>query len=176
MKLFQTLFVAAGIAVLAGGGVLAQSKVLATVNGVEITEQDLTFARAEIVEQIASIPAAQRRSNLLLYIIENQLLAGASESEKLTEGPDVKALMKYYRRRAMHDLYFERKVRNAVSEDEARKVYDKEVAKIKPQTEVRARHILVKTQAEAADDLRGVKAFLRHCHEKGFVTCMEGGA
>ena len=151
VKLLQILFTAGGIAMLAGGGALAQSKVLATVNGVEITEQDLAFARSEIGEQIANISAAQRRSNLLLYIIENQILATASQTEKLDEGPDAEALIKYYRRRAMHDLYYERKIRAAVSEDAARKFYDAEVAKIKPQTEVRARHILVKTEAEALD-------------------------
>ncbi|MCH8240901.1 MAG: peptidylprolyl isomerase [Proteobacteria bacterium] len=152
MKLFQTMFVAAGFALLAGGGgALAQSTVLATVNGVEITEQDIAFARAEIGEQIASMPAGQRRSNLLLYIIENQILATASQSEMLNEGPDVEALMKYYRRRAMHDLYYQRKIRDAVSEAEARALYDAQVAKIIPRTEVRARHILVKTEAEALE-------------------------
>ena len=152
VKLFQTMFVAAGFALLAGGGgALAQSTVLATVNGVEITEQDIAFARAEIGEQIASMPAGQRRSNLLLYIIENQILATASQSEMLNEGPDVEALMKYYRRRAMHDLYYQRKIRDAVSEPEARALYDAQVAKIIPKTEVRARHILVKTEAEALE-------------------------
>ena len=151
VKLFRTMFVAAGFALLAGGGALAQSTVLATVNGVEITEQDLAFARAEIGEQIASMPAGQRRSNLLLYIIENQILATASQSEMLNEGPDVEALMKYYRRRAMHDLYYQRKIRDAVSEPEARALYDAQVAKSIPRTEVRARHILVKTEAEALE-------------------------
>lgn len=151
VKLFRTMFVAAGFALLAGGGALAQSTVLATVNGVEITEQDLAFARAEIGEQIASMPAGQRRSNLLLYIIENQILATASQSEMLNEGPDVDALMKYYRRRAMHDLYYQRKIRDAVSEAEARALYDAQVAKSIPRTEVRARHILVKTEAEALE-------------------------
>ena len=152
VKLFRTMFVAAGFALLAGGGgALAQNTVLATVNGVEITEQDLAFARAEIGEQIASMPAGQRRSNLLLYIIENQILATASQSEMLNEGPDVDALMKYYRRRAMHDLYYQRKIRDAVSEAEARALYDAQVAKIIPRTEVRARHILVKTEAEALE-------------------------
>ena len=146
------MFVAAGLALLAGGGgALAPNTVLATVNGVEITEQDLAFARAEIGEQIASMPAGQRRSNLLLYIIENQILATASQSEMLNEGPDVEALMKYYRRRAMHDLYYQRKIRDAVSEAEARALYDAQVAKSIPRTEVRARHILVKTEAEALE-------------------------
>jgi len=133
------------------GGAFAQSKVVAMVNGQEITETDIDLARAEIGEQIANIPPAQRRSNLLLYIIENQLLAEASETEKLNEGPGVKELMKYYRRRAMHDLYYQRKIRDAVDDAAAKKLYDTEVAKLKPQTEIRARHILVKTEEDALE-------------------------
>lgn len=151
MKLLQTIFAAGGIVMIMSGGAFAQSKVVAMVNGQEITETDIDLARAEIGEQIANIPPAQRRSNLLLYIIENQLLAEASETEKLNEGPGVKELMKYYRRRAMHDLYYQRKIRDAVDDAAAKKLYDTEVAKLKPQTEIRARHILVKTEEDALE-------------------------
>lgn len=151
MKLLQTIIAAAGLAMVMNGGVFAQSTVVATVDGQEITEQDIEFARGEIGEQLVNIPAAQRRSSLLLYIIENQLLAGASEAEKLDQGPDAEKLMKYYRRRAMHDLYYARRIRDAVDDAAAKKLYDAEVAKLKPQTEIRARHILVKTEEEALE-------------------------
>jgi len=151
VKLLQTLIAAAGIAMFMNSGVLAQSKVVAKVNGQEITEQDIEFARREIGEQIASVPEAQRNSSLLMYIIENQLLADASAAEKLNEGPDVEKLLKYYRRRALHDLYYQRRIRDAIDDSAAKKLYDKEVAKLKPQTEVKARHILVKTEADARD-------------------------
>ena len=153
LKLLQTTIAAAGLAVLMSGAAFAQSKVLATVNGQEITEQDVDFARAEIGEQIASIPPAQRRTNLLMFIIENQLLANASETEKLNTGPEVEKLMKYYRRRAMRDLYYQRKIRDVVDDAAAKKLYDAEVGKLKPETEIRARHILVKTEADARDIL-----------------------
>lgn len=151
MKLFKTMIGAASLAVMLAGGAYAEGKVLATVNGAEITEQDLEFARAEIGEQIANIPAEDRRRELLLYLIENQLLASAAEKDKLDEGANADALQKYYRRRALHDAYYDQKVRAAVSDESIRKVYDSEVAKLKPQEEFRARHILVKTEDEARD-------------------------
>ena len=151
LKLLHTIIAAAGVAMVMNSGAFAQSKVVATVNGQEITEQDIEFARAEIGEQIASIPPDQRRGNILMYLIENQLLAEASETEKLSEGPDGEKLMKYYRRRAMHDLYYQRKIRDTIDDAALKKLYETEVAKLKPRTEVRARHILVKTEADARD-------------------------
>ncbi len=151
VKVIKTLIAAAGMAMIVSSGALAGSKVLATINGAEITEQDLEFARAEIGEQLANIPKKNRRRELLLFLIENQLLADASEKEKLDGGTNSKELMKYYRRRALHDSYYQQKIRDAVSDDQAMTVYKKEVAKIKPQEEMRARHILVKTEEDALE-------------------------
>ncbi len=149
VKVLKTLIAAAGMAMIVSTGALAGSKVLATINGEEITEQDLEFARSEIGEQLANVPVKNRRRELLLFLIENQLLADASEKEKLDGGAVSKELMKYYRRRALHDAYYQQKIRDAVSDDAAMELYKKEVAKIKPRQEMRARHILVKTEEDA---------------------------
>lgn len=151
MTLIKTLAGAAGMAFIVMGGVSAQGKVLATVDGAEITDKDVEIARTEIGEQLSSIPEEQQRRELVLYLIENQLLASAAEKEKLHEGPEADARLKYYRRRALHDAYYHKKVRLAVDETALRKVYDEEVAKLEPQEEFRARHILVKTEEEAYD-------------------------
>ena len=66
MKTIKTMTAAAGIAMLLTGAAFADSKVVAKVNGVEITEQDLDFARAEVGDQLANIPAKDRRRDLLL--------------------------------------------------------------------------------------------------------------
>ena len=127
------------------------SKVLARVDGVDITEADLQTARAEIGSEIASIPVEARQRVLVEFLIENQLLAAAAKRDKLDASPGFDSRLKYYRRRALRDLYFEKRVRDAVSTDDARKIYDEQVAKVKPETEIRARHILVKTEADARD-------------------------
>jgi peptidyl-prolyl cis-trans isomerase C len=145
------MLAAAGIATLLTGTALAGPKVLATVNGIEITERDIEIARAEIGEQIANMPVDERRRNLLLYVIENELLAEAAKKEKVAEDDAAKEVMEYYRRRALHDLYYDRKIRQAVSEDAAKKTYDEQVKKIESKPEVSARHILVKTEEDALD-------------------------
>jgi len=149
VNLLKTTLAAAGIATLLTGSALAGPKVLATVNGVEITERDIEIARAEIGEQIANMPAEESRRNLLLYVIENQLLAEAAKKEKVAEDDAAKEVMEYYRRRALHDLYYDRKIRQAVSMETAKKTYDEQVKKIESKPEVSARHILVKTEEDA---------------------------
>ena len=151
MDLLKTTLAAAGIATLLTGAAFAGPKVLATVNGVEITERDVEIARAEIGEQIANMPAEESRKNLLLYVIENQLLAEAAKKESVDEGDAAKEVMAYYRRRALHDLYYDRKIRDAVSEDTVKKTYDERIKQIESKPEVSARHILVKTEEDALD-------------------------
>jgi peptidyl-prolyl cis-trans isomerase C len=129
----------------------AAEGVVARVNGTDITEADIASAESEVGAEIASIPVEQRRRVLVEYLIETQLLAEAAEKEKLDQGQLMKDRLSYYRRRALRDIYFDKMVRDAVTEADAKKVYDEQVANIKPQPEVRARHILVETEEEASD-------------------------
>lgn len=148
---WKTLIGAAGLALLLAGPAYAENEVLATVDGVEITEKDLEIARIELSEHLNNMPEENQRRELLLFLIENQLLAGAAEKENLHKGPDAEHRMKYYRRRALHDAYYQRKVRDLITEDRLKGFYDDQVAKIEPQEEFRARHILVETEEEAYD-------------------------
>lgn len=140
---------ATAVALIVVGSANAQGKVLATVNGAEITEKDIEIAHMEIGDQLANIPEEQRRRELVLYLIENELLAAAARDDKLDEGAEAEARKKYYDRRALHDAYYNKHVRNAVDETALKKVYDEEVAKLEPREEFRARHILVKTEEDA---------------------------
>jgi len=154
MKSLKTVFAASAMAVLlasAGQAQAAEDKVIARVDGTEITEADVATARAELSSEIASIPVDQRERVLVEFLIENQLLAKAAEKDKLSDNPEFANKLEYYRRRALRDLYFETKVRDKVSEADARKIYEEQVGQLEPETEVRARHILVKDEEEAYD-------------------------
>ncbi len=126
-------------------------KVVATVNGRSITELDLSYAEAEIGGELGSIPADQRRRVLVEYLIENALFAEAGEKENLGTGPAFNDRMKYLQRRALRDTYFERSIKSSISEADAKKLYDAQVAAAKPQEEIRARHILLESEAKAKE-------------------------
>ena len=61
--------------------------------------------------------------------------------------------MQYWRRRALRDAYFDTSVRDAINDADAKKFYDSQVGGMKPEEEVRARHILVESKEQGARDL-----------------------
>jgi peptidyl-prolyl cis-trans isomerase C len=130
---------------------LAQDAVVAKVNGRVITEADVRLAESEIGSDLGALPPDQRRRVLVEYLIENALFAEAAEGEKLGSGQAFDERMRYWQRRALRDTYFDRSIKASVSEADARKFYDAEVAKAKPQEEVRARHILVESEEKAKE-------------------------
>ena len=136
-------------AILAGPAWAAPDTVVAKVNGQPITEAELSFAEAEIGSELAGVPTESRRRVLTEYLIEAHLMADSAEKANLAEGAEFEARMKYYRLRALRDAYFEKQVRDSVPEAEAKTLYEERVKGLPAQEEVRARHILVKTEDEA---------------------------
>lgn len=140
------------------GPALAEDKILATVNGQPVTEADLAIADSEIGADMGTMPEAQKKMSLLEFLIDNQLFAEAADGEKLGEGAAFETRLKYLKRRALRELYFEKVIKSSVSDADARKIYDEQVTKIKPEEEVSARHILVDTEEKAKELQDKIKA------------------
>lgn len=132
-------------------GVAAEDKVIAKVNGRAITEADLRLAEGEIGNDLGTLPTEQRRRVLVEYLIENMLFAEAAEKAQLGTGQSFDERQRYWQRRALRDAYFDHNVKGAVTEAEAKKFYDAQVASTSSQEEVRARHILVDTEEKAKE-------------------------
>lgn len=130
---------------------VASDAVVATVNGKNITEADVRLAEAEIGSDLGSLPEATKRRVLVEYLIENQLFAEAAEEDKLASGAEFDGRMQYWRRRALRDTYFDKSVKDAVSEADAKRFYDEQVKLLKPEVEVQARHILVESEDKARE-------------------------
>lgn len=141
----------AAAALVAGAPAIAQDKVVAKVNGRTITENDVKLADTEIGSDLGNLPEATKRRVLVEYLIENSLFAEAAEAQKLGSGPQFDERMAYWRRKALRDSYFDVTVKGGVSDADAKKLYDAQVSGIKPEEEVRARHILVETEAQAKE-------------------------
>ena len=147
-----TRILAATAAVLLLGSVsaAAQDAVVAKVNGKTITEADMRLAEAELGSDLGSLPEVTKRRVLAEFLIENQLFADAAENQKLATGPDYNDRIQYWRRRSLRDLYFDKTVKDSVSDAEAKKFYDSQVGSAKSE-EVRARHILVESKEKARE-------------------------
>lgn len=133
------------------GAAYAEDKVLATIDGKAITEGDLAVAESEIGGDLGSMPGPQKRTSLLEFLIDNQLFAEAAEAEKLDQAPDFATRLAYLKRRALREVYFEKTIKSAVTDADARKSYDEQVKQLPAVEEVSARHILVETEDQAKD-------------------------
>ena len=123
--------------------------VVATVNGPPITEADLTLAESDLDQQFSRLPPEQRRAAALSAIIEIRLMAAEAEAKGFDKDPEFQRRMKFLRDRALHSQVVDQEVAKAITDDQVRARYDKEIADAPPVNEVHARHILVKTKEEA---------------------------
>ena len=127
----------------------AQENVVAKVGDIEITERDLAFAQADLEEQFAQVPEELRKAAILNALIDIKLLALLAKDSGIEDTEQFKARMQFLRDRALHNSYFQEKVLEAVTDDEVKARYEAEIAAMKPESQIRARHILVKTEEEA---------------------------
>jgi peptidyl-prolyl cis-trans isomerase C len=158
----------------------AASKVVATVNGLAVTEADMKLAEDEIGRDLGNLPDQTKRRVLVEFLIENNLFAKAAETANLASGNDFDDRMKYWRNRALRDAYFDKEINGAISEAAAKTFYDDQIKGLKPKEEVQARHILVETE-EKAKELKqkladgGDFAALAKEHSKDPGTKDDGG-
>lgn len=130
--------------------------VVATVNGSKITEKDLRFAEIEIGSDLGKLAPESRRRVLIEYLIENQLFAEAANKQNLAKTPTFDDRMEYMRRRALREEFFETQIKPSVGEAAAKTFYNDQIKGMKPQEEVKARHILVETEEQARDLLEQI--------------------
>jgi len=127
----------------------SSDKPVARVDGATITEGDAAVAADDPALSLPGMSEAQKHDLLVGYLIDLKLGAKAAEAAKVGEGPEFARKLAYFRDKLLLDEYLEREVKKSVTPEAAKKLYDETVKAMKPEQEVRARHILVETEDEA---------------------------
>ena len=125
------------------------AKVVATVGGEPITEGDLAVAQEDFAQELAQVPEGERRRAVLSVLIDIKMMAEAGEKDGLDKSAEFTQRLALLRDRALRNEYFRVHVDEAVTEEQLKARYDAEIAKITPEDEIRASHILVETEDEA---------------------------
>jgi len=147
-KLLATAALAVGLSF--GASAFAQEDaVVAKVGDLEILQSELDLAVANLDPQLQQLPDEQKRVAALSGAIDVKLLAQGAAEEGLAETEDFQKRMEYIKDRELHNSYFRKHVVDAVTDEEVKARYEKEIAALPKQEEVNARHILVKTEEEA---------------------------
>lgn len=154
----RALAAAALAALLAGPALADDTEVVATLNGQPITAADLALAETELDQQFAQLPPDQRRIAALTAILEIRLMAQGAEAEGIAEEPEFQRRLDLMRQRLLHAAYIEQAIAGRISEEDLRARYETEIAGLDLDEEVRARHIIVETEEEAAEIIAALDA------------------
>ena len=136
----------------------ASAKVLATVDGMEITDDDVQVALEDLGPTLPQqIEGPQREAYVLDYLIDLRLVARKAAAEKMGESPDAARRLAYYRDKVMMETLLGKVAKDGATDAAMKQVYDEAAAKQTSEEEISARHILVPTEDEAKAAFKRVK-------------------
>jgi peptidyl-prolyl cis-trans isomerase C len=125
--------------------------VLATVNGQPIHLSDVQAAGANLPAQLQQLPPQQLLPLLVNQLIDRKALLIAAQAENLQKDPAVAAAMAAAADEKLENAYVQQKVAPQISDAAVQAIYKADYAGKPGPTQVDARHILVKTEAQAKE-------------------------
>jgi peptidyl-prolyl cis-trans isomerase C len=155
----------------------AGDPVVAVVNG-------KTLKRSDVVASAQTLPPQYRNQvdqlfpQLVDRLIDITLMVDEGRHQNLQDDPEVKAIVAKYEDEAIRQVLVRRFLADKLSDDALKKRYAAEVAKVPPAEELRASHILVKTEDEAKaiiKQLQGGADFAKLAKEKSTDTSAGNG-
>ncbi len=153
------LLTATPAVVLAQDTAEAEDPVVATVDGTPILFSQVTAYAATLPPQYRQA-FDQIFPFLVQRLIDLALIDKAAKAEGLSDDQEVHERVDRLTVEVMREVYMERLLAAQVSEDDVKARYQAYLAENPPEQEVRARHILLKTEAEARE----------------VITALDGGA
>jgi peptidyl-prolyl cis-trans isomerase C len=131
--------------------------VIARINGQEVHRSDFIHELQLLGPQAQQLPPQMLYPQLLQTIIATKLVSAQGYSDKLQDTKEVKEQLKEVEDKLVAEAWVHKAVQPKITDAAIKKEYDDLSAKFKPQDEVRARHILVKTEDEANDIIKQLK-------------------
>jgi peptidyl-prolyl cis-trans isomerase C len=148
-KVAAAVVVAAGLA----GGAAAQTAgddpVAAVVNGEKIYRSEVMTIYQGLPEQLRQLPAAAIYPQIVQRLIDRKLMAQAAKKEGYLERADVKRRLEIDQEQVLQEAYLYVGIEETLTDARLKAAYDKKVAGAAKEEEVRARHILHKSEDEA---------------------------
>lgn len=155
-----TALAVAGLVACQGGGSGSSSttpaskdaKLIATVNGTKITSDDFereVKALPDHIRTIADTP--QGKKELVDTLVMRELILQKAAKDGIDKSKEVEDKLAELKKRIIVDTYLKKQVEteSKISDEELKKFYDQNIDKFKTGEQVRASHILVKSEQEA---------------------------
>lgn len=154
-----------------------KAPVAAVVNGKKVYIKELQELK-DAVPQLQQISLDALYEQLQASMIDATLLSQAAEKEKIKNDPQYKKLAAEMEEQLARRLYLDKKIKEMRTKDKMQKIYAQYLKDNPPQEEVKASHILVKTEREAADIIKQLNAgadFAEIANKKSIDPSGNGG-
>jgi peptidyl-prolyl cis-trans isomerase C len=149
----KSVLLAALVAIVGIGGALAQASkddpVAAVVNGEKIYRSEVMMIVASLPEQYRQMPAAALYPQIIQRLVDRKLLAQAAKKAGYLDKPEIQRRIEIGQEQILQEAYLYGKIDEVMTDARLKAAYDKKVAGAAKEEEVRARHILLKTEDEA---------------------------
>ncbi len=144
---------AAALFVLPAGAAAAQDAtdpVVVRIDGAEVRRSELEAARAGLPDEYRELPLELLYDPLLDQAINGRLLTGQAAAAKVEDDPEFQRRLALAHEQLAREFVLRAEVDRVASEEALRQRYDEFLVANPPEEQVRASHILVATEAEAA--------------------------
>ena len=167
------LCLAISISVCLPSQVNGDERVIARVDGDKILKSEIDILINNISNQALSVTTQQLRNILLRELINNKIVAKIALKNGLDKSMEYLVLSKISNERMLNDLFMKQKFEEIIDESLLKKKYNNFLDKYSGQEEIRARHILLKSEEEALKIFEKLKkinqrkiyrlTFLKYC-------------
>ena len=146
------------LATLLTGATMLSASVIATVNGEKITKDDLNVLLTQMPGATYDKLPKKLKDNVLKKAIDRALLIQNAKKSGIEKTKEYKQALNAIKKDLILKAWLSKKSQTIkVGEKEARKFYNDNKYNFKIPNQVRARHILVKTEKEAKDIINELK-------------------
>ena len=125
--------------------------IAATVNGKNITVAEVREAYNMNPAIKAKVPFSDFYEKTLDVFVDGELVYQAAVESKVTESDEYKTQLKAMKEELARKIYIEQQVDKLVNDEQLKKVYADYKKSFKPEKEVKAKHILVDSEAKAKE-------------------------
>ncbi len=136
------------------GSAVGKGAVVAKVDGSPIYQSEVDAFIADLGDQAKQMSPADLQSRVVDRLIDMKLADNKAVQDKLSQDPVVAQRLYIGQQSTIAELYLDRAARALITDPVLKAKYDELVKQVKPVEEVHARHILVKTEAEAKDIIK----------------------
>lgn len=136
-------------------------KVLAEVNGGTITTTDFNNELKNLPDYLKNMAETpQGRKEMLDTMVIRELILQQASKDGVDKAPEIEEKLKDLKKRVIVEAFLKKKVESdsQLSDAELKKFYEQNLDKFKSGEQIKASHILVKTEKEAKDILAQIKA------------------